>query len=217
MARGMARVAALATMVLAGIAAACAHNVPAPALRPALAGSWVLVADSGHARPSLAAASTNESLPEPVSEGGGMRGGRRGGGERGERGDGGYNRARTYDPGAVQEALAALTRGEPRLNIALSDTAVHLDFADASYFDLTTNGHSGDDVWRNVGRIKSSARWSEAGLVFRRKLDNGVSVEQTYSRPSGSNRLIVVSVIKGPVPRPITERRVYEPAPSAAR
>ncbi len=216
MTRGIAWVAALTTMAVAGTAAACAHNVPAPALRPALTGSWVLVADSGHARATVASASTNESLPEPPAEAGGMRGGRRGG-ERGERGDGGYNRARTYDPGAVQEALAALGRGEDRVNIAQTDTSVHLDFADASYFDLTTNGHGGDDVWRNVGRIKSSARWTEAGLVFQRKLDNGVTVQQTYSRPAGSNRLIVVSVIKGPVPRPVTQRRVYEPAPTAGK
>ena len=204
-------------LALAGSAAACVHRAPPPSLRPALTGNWVLVADSGHARPTALTATTSD-LPDRGDESSGAaRGGR--GGERGERGEGGYNRARSYDPEAVQVALAALARGEGRVHIVQTDTSVHLDFADASYFDLATNGHGGDDVWRNVGRIKSMARWTDAGLLFQRKLDNGVTVNQTYTRPAGSPRLVVETVVTGPVPRPITQRRVYEvaAAPRAGR
>ncbi len=213
MTRGIATAATLAALALGGAAAGCAHHAPPPALRPMLTGSWVLVADSGHARPTVANAQPGANMapaeiPEP------RRGGR--GGERGERGgEGGYNRARTYDPEAMQIALAALARGESRVTIVQTDSTVHFDFADASYFDLVPNGHSGDDVWRNVGRIKSMARWTETGLLFRRKLEeNGVTVDQTFSRPAGSNRLIVQTVVSGPVPRPVTQRRVYDPAPA---
>ncbi len=212
MKRGIATAAAWATLALAGSAAACAHHVPPAALRPMLTGRWVLVADSGHATAAAANAPANlapADIPEPSR----ARGGR--GGERGERGEGGSGRSSSYDPEAMQEAVAALARGEPAINIAQTDTAVHLDFADASYFDLPINGHSSDDVWRNVGRIKSMAEWTEGGLLFRRKLDNGVTVDQTLSRPAGSDRLIVQTVIKGPVPRPITQRRVYRAAAAA--
>ncbi len=215
MKRGIATAAAGAALALAGLAAACAHHAPPMTLRPALTGSWVLLADSGHATPTVAAAPTGyvDRGDEGVSTRGG-RGGR--GGERGERGEGGANRARTYDPEAVQAALAALARGEEHVNIVQTDTSVHLDFADGSYFDLATNGHSGDDVWRNVGRIKSMARWTETGLLLRRKIEeNGVTVDQTFSRPAGSDRLIVQTVVKGPVPRPINERRVYKSVPAA--
>ncbi len=205
MKRGIATAAAWAALALAGSAAACAHTAPPPAVRPVLTGRWVLVADSGHA--TAAAAETPSNLaPAEIPDR--PRGGGRGG-ERGERGEGGSSRASSYDPEAMQLAVAALARGEPTINIALADNSVHLDFADASYFDLPLNGHSGDDVWRNVGRIKSMAEWTEAGLLFRRKLDNGVTVDQTFSRPAGSDHLIVRTVIKGPVPRPITQRRVY--------
>ncbi len=209
MKRGIATVAAAAALALAGAAAGCAHHAPALALRPQLTGSWVLLPDSGHA--AAAAATMPVNLAPVEAPEAPRRGGR--GGERGERGEGGSSRASTYDPEAVQEALAAVARGEPRINIAQTDTSVHLDYADASYFDLRTNGHGGDDVWRNVGRIKSSAEWTDAGLLFRRKLDNGVTVDQTLSRPAGSDRLIVRTVVKGPVPRPITQRRVYKAAP----
>ncbi len=211
MKRGIATAAAWAALALAGSAAACAHNAPSAAVRPVLTGRWVLVADSGHAAAAVAEAPSNLAPAEiPDRPRGGERGGR--GGERGERGEG-SSRASSYDPEAMQLALAALARGEATINIALADNTVHLDFADASYFDLPLNGHSGDDVWRNVGRIKSMAEWTDAGLLFRRKLDNGVTVDQTLSRPAGSDRLIVRTVVKGPVPRPITQRRVYKAAP----
>ncbi len=211
MRRGIATAAAWAALALAGSAAACAHHAPPPALRPQLTGSWVLVADSGHATAAAANAPVNLAPADvPETPRGGARGGR--GGERGERGES-SGRASSYDPEAMQMAVAALARGEPTINIAQTDTSVHLDFADASYFDLALNGHSGDDVWRNVGRIKSMAEWTDAGLLFRRKLDNGVTVDQTLSRPAGSDRLIVQTVVKGPVPRPITQRRVYKAVP----
>ncbi len=213
MTRGIATAAALATLALAGFAAACAHNAPPPALRPQLTGSWVLVADSGHARATVAAGPTNlapAEIPESPRRG---RGGERGG-ERGER-DGGSSRASTYNPEAVQIAVEALGRGEARVNIVQTDTLVHFDFADGSYFDLNPNGHGGDDVWRNVGRIKSMARWTETGLLLRRKIEEtGVTVDQTFSRPAGSTRLVVQTSVSGPVPRPVTQRRVYDPAPA---
>jgi len=114
----------------------------------------------------------------------------------------------------VAAALAAVRRGEARITIVQTDTTIHFDYADASYFDMVPNGHKQDDVWRNVGRITSMARWTEAGLLLQRKTEDGVTVLQTFARPAGSNELTVTTVINGPVPRPVNEKRVYVPAPA---
>ncbi len=186
---------------------------PPPALRPALSGAWVLRSDT-----TPAARLDTTAASRPAYRGGGEggyggRGGRRGGGERGEGGPGG-GRGATYNPEAVAVALAAVHRGEARITIVQTDTTVHFDFADASYFDLVPNGHKQDDVWRNVGRITSMARWTDAGLLLQRKTEDGVTVAQTFARPAGSNEMTVTTVIKGPVPRPVNEKRVYVPAPA---
>ncbi len=200
-------------LAMAGAAGACAHQPPpAPAARPLLAGRWVSARtdSAGAARDTAVAAAPD--IIQQTGEREGRRGGRGGyGGDRDERGSGGGPH---YDPEALGAAMAAVRRGEGRVNIALTDSTVHLDFADGSYFDLPTDGHMRDDIWRNVGRIQAAARWTPAGLVFERKTEDGVTVTQTYARAAGANQLVVTTVLKGQTPRPVTFRRVLQPATS---
>ncbi len=198
-------------LAVAGVAGACAHQVAAPGPRPQLTGRWVPArGDSASATHDSTAAERPVDLPLARGE----RGGR--GGERGERGEREGNRSGgpQYNPEALTAALAVATRGEDRVNIAVADSTVHLDFADGSYFDVPIDGRRRDDIWRGIGRIQSSARWAPEGLVFERKTEEGVTVTQTFARAAGSNRLVVTTVVKGPAPRPITGRRVLEPATS---
>ncbi len=204
----------IALALVAGLAlasaAACVHSAPPPSLRPALSGAWVLRGDGTSA--TVDTTTSARGAYRGADEGGyAGRGGRRGG-ERGEGGSG--SRGATYNPEVVAVALAAVHRGEARITIVQTDTTIHFDFADASYFDLVPNGHKQDDVWRNVGRITSMARWTDAGLLLQRKTEDGVTVAQTYARPAGSNEMTVTTVISGPVPRPVNEKRVYVPAPA---
>ncbi len=210
----MSRLTTIAlALAVAATAGACAHQPPpAPAARPLLTGRWVMPRDSAGATRDTAVAAAPDII-QPTSEREGRRGGRGGGygGDRDERGSGGGPH---YDPEALGAAMAAVRRGEGRVNIALTDSTVHLDFADGSYFDLPTDGHMRDDIWRNVGRIQASARWTPAGLVFERKTEDGVTVTQTYARAAGSKQVVVTTVLKGQTPRPVTFRRVLEPATS---
>lgn len=201
---------ALAFAMAAAAGACAAHQAPTPTVRPQLTGRWVLaqgdttgpVADSTTVRPA------GGVLPA------GERGGRHGGGH----GDG-RDRADSgprFDPEALGAAAAAVSRGLARVNIAQTDSAVHLDFADGSYFDVATDGRRQQDIWRNIGRIESSARWTVAGLVFERKIeaDEGpsITVKQTFARAAGADRVTVTTEIKGQSPRPFTFRRALVPA-----
>ncbi len=210
----MSRLTTIAlALAVAATAGACAHQPPpAPTARPLLTGRWVAPRDSAGAVRDTAIAAAPDVI-QPTSEREGRRGGRGGGygGDRDERGSGGGPH---YDPEALGAAMAAVSRGNARVNIAQTDSTVHLDFADGSYFDLPTDGRRRDDIWRNVGRIQSSAAWTAAGLVFERKTEEGVTITQTFARAPGSNRLTVTTVLKGQTPRPVTIRRTLDPAAS---
>ncbi|HEX9107994.1 MAG TPA: hypothetical protein VF832_12215 [Longimicrobiales bacterium] len=194
-------------LLLAGVAgAACAHRAAPPSVRPALAGRWLLAGSGAKADTGALAVSSTPDLPPPMTTS------RPGYADRRE-----SYAARAYDPGAIRAAMEAVRRGDERITIAESDGSVHLEFADGSYFDLPTDGHGQDDIWRGVGRIRSAAWWSDAGLVLERKIeDTSVKVTQTYARPAGSARLTVTTEVKGAAPKPLTLRREYTLAESAA-
>ena len=208
----MSRLNAIAlALAVAGAAAACAHNVAAPVPRPQLTGRWVPARSdtASAAHDSTTERPVNLTLPGREREGrGGTRGGY--GGER----EGGGNNGPRYDAEALGAAMAAATRGEDRVNIVQTDSTVHIDFADGSYFDVPTDGRRRDDIWRGIGRIQSSARWTLEGLVFERRTEEGVTITQTLARATAGNRLVITTVVKGPAPRPITARHVLEPAAS---
>jgi len=199
-------------LAVAGVTGACTLQVAAPAPRPQLTGRWVPArGDSAStAHDSTTERPVNLLLPGGEREG---RGGARGG-YGGEREGGGSGGGPRYDPEALGAAMAAAIRGQARVNIAQTDSIVHIDFADGSYFDVPADGRRRDDIWRGIGRIQSSARWTPEGLVFERKTEEGVTVTQTFSRTAGSDRLVITTMVKGPAPRPVTARRVLEPAAS---
>lgn len=209
----MRKIAALATAIaISGAAAACAGHAPVPKTQQApLSGVWVPATSIAHSATDTS--SGNRMAPEMPTgrEQGGDRGGR--GGYGGERGGYGAPRRTNYNFGAVDAALEAVSRGASRISIQDDGKQVHFRFADNSYFDLVPDGSSHDDVWRNVGRIKSMARWTETGLLLQRKLDQGVTVQQTFSRPAGADRLTVLTVVKGPIPRPVERKAEYVMAP----
>ncbi len=195
----------------AATAAACAHRAAPPTVKPALAGRWTLAgsgakADTG----ALASAATGgaDIVPERP------RTGERPGYADRDRESG----MRAFDPGAMRAAVEAVEHGDAHITIAEGDGSVHLEYADGSYFDLPTDGRKQDDIWRGIGRIRAGAYWSETGLVLERKIeDTGVTVKQTFARPAGSPRLTVTTEVKGSAPKPLTLRREYVLAESAAR
>ncbi len=194
---------------LAAAAGACAGHAPAPTIRPQLTGRWVPARGDTATTPAIVDSTAGRVLPAATGE----RGGRRG--SRGGEGREGAESSQRFDPEALGAAAAAVNRGLAQVNIAQTDSVVHLDFADGSYFDVPTDGHHRQDIWRNIGRIESSARWTEAGLVFERKIEEenaAVTVKQTYARAPGADRLTVTTEIKGQSPRPVTFRRVLVPA-----
>ena len=193
--------------------AACAHRAAPPAVRPALAGRWIL-ATSGSKADTGAIANASAANSEMARSPAGRSGDRRG--EYGDREGGGYG-ARSFDPAAMRAAVEAVRHGDARITIAENADSVHLEYADGSYFDLRMDGHKHDDIWRGVGRIRAAAYWSEAGLVLERKFeDTGVTVRQTFARPAGSPRLTVTTEVKGSAARPLTLRREYTLAEAAS-
>lgn len=116
------------------------------------------------------------------------------------------------DPARMRRAIEAVRDAPDRIFIVRTDTTAVLSFDAEPPITLWTDGREVDRIWLEGETVEVQAEWRGGTLRIRRSLEEDLEVTDTY-RLSG-RRLIVRTVVEGPIPRRIELRRVYEPAPA---
>jgi hypothetical protein len=116
------------------------------------------------------------------------------------------------DPARMRRAIEAVRDAPERIFIVRTDTTAILSFDAEPPITLWTDGREVDRIWLDGETVEVQAEWDGGTLRIRRELEEDLEVTDTY-RLSG-RRLIVRTVVEGPIPRRIELRRVYEPAPA---
>lgn len=131
---------------------------------------------------------------------------RRGGGASGAPG-------RTQGGGMIAAGGAGgIAAATPAAGFVLTqtDSAVTFAFTSKNSVAVPTDGrkitaHS----WPNLGEVELKARWTDDGLRLERRIQDGGSLVEIYSRTAGSDRLIVRLELEGRAGR-MSLVRVYE-------
>ena len=116
------------------------------------------------------------------------------------------------DPARMRRAIEIVRDAPERIFIVRTDTTAILSFDAEPPITLWTDGRPVDRIWLDGETVEVQAKWDGGALRIRRDLEEDLQVTDTY-RLSG-RRLIVRTVVEGPIPRRIELRRVYEPAPA---
>jgi hypothetical protein len=112
---------------------------------------------------------------------------------------------------AVRRVTESLRTAGSALNIMQNESSVAIAYADATTQAFPTDGSQARVVWEGVGEVDAKARWRENSLVVERKLEDGITVVETYTRAPESPRLIVGTEVKGTL-RTLKFLRVYDGA-----
>jgi hypothetical protein len=115
------------------------------------------------------------------------------------------------DPARMRRAVEAVRDAPDRIFLVRTDTTAVLSFDAEPPVTLWTDGREVVRVWPDGETVTVRAQWKDGTLRITRELKEDLEVTETY-RLSG-RRLVVRTIVEGPIPRRIELRRVYEPAP----
>ncbi|MGH7471741.1 MAG: hypothetical protein ACRENP_27640 [Longimicrobiales bacterium] len=112
----------------------------------------------------------------------------------------------------LRDVVLALNRGSARVNITHSVAATTLTFADSTSLYLRNSGARTRILWRGVHEVEARGKWRGPAFVSERRLEIGLVVRETFTRPANSMQLVVHTVIEGSPLREVKFKRVYDPA-----
>jgi hypothetical protein len=112
----------------------------------------------------------------------------------------------------LRGVVQALHRGSARLEIAHSNAATTVTFADTTSLYLRNNGARIRTFWRGVDEVEARGRWRGSAFVIERRLEIGLEVRETITRATSSAQLVVQTVIEGSPLREVKFKRVYDRA-----
>jgi hypothetical protein len=115
------------------------------------------------------------------------------------------------DPYRMRRAVQAVRDAPDRLFIVRTDTTATLSFDAEPPATFWTDGRDVERLWTDGEPVEVRAEWEGGALRITRELEEEIEVTDTY-RLSG-RRLVVRTVVEGPIPRRIELRRVYDRAP----
>jgi hypothetical protein len=206
----MRRALSHAILILAGSSLGVPSGARAQAALADLAGTWAL---------DTAANDDTKALEEEAAKPAARMPGERGpvrvrvGGDARVYPGGGFGAARRFDPALFQLAVNAVKDAPARITIAVTGDTVLIARGDSAPETFVANGRKVKRPWLE-GEAEIRAEWKDGRLRIERKLENDLKFEETWTVDAVTRRLIVQTVVDGPITRKIELRRSYS-APSA--